>query len=133
MSSLASATSSEQIQTDYMNLLITQLRNQNPLEPMDNNQMATQLAQLSQLQQLENMNSNFANILNTTNMNYASSLLDRTVQFEVSDEFTGNTVLTSGKVTSVIDDPSSELPMLEVTLSNGHVGAIGMDEVKSVK
>ena len=36
-SEIASASS---IQMDYMKLLITQLQNQNPLEPMDNNEMA---------------------------------------------------------------------------------------------
>ena len=60
------------IQMDYMKLLVTQLQNQNPLEPMDNNQMASQLAQFSQLQQLESMNSNFANVLSTTERNYAN-------------------------------------------------------------
>ena len=33
---------------DYMTLLITELQNQNPLEPLDNQQMAQQLAQFSQ-------------------------------------------------------------------------------------
>ena len=41
---------------DYLNLLVTELRNQNPLEPMDNQQMASQLAQFSQLQETEQMN-----------------------------------------------------------------------------
>ena len=56
MSPISELSSASKIQMDYMNLLITQLQNQNPLEPLDNNQMATQLAQLSQLQQLESMN-----------------------------------------------------------------------------
>ena len=58
-----SPTSSSQIQMDYLNLLITQLRNQDPSSPMDNSQMASQLAQLSQLQQIENMNSTFSKVL----------------------------------------------------------------------
>ena len=45
-------------QLDFMTLLVTQLQNQNPLEPMDNQQMASQLAQLSQLQLTEEMNGN---------------------------------------------------------------------------
>ena len=77
MSSL-SATS---IQADYMKLLITQLKNQNPLEPLDNNEMASQLAQFSQLQQLESMNSNFENVLTTTKMHYASSLIGKDISF----------------------------------------------------
>lgn len=79
MSSVAPTASS--IQADYMKLLITQLQNQNPLEPLDNNEMATQLAQFSQLQQLESMNSNFENVLTTTKMHYASSLVGKDISF----------------------------------------------------
>ena len=49
------STASE-IQMDYMKLLVVQLQNQNPLEPLNNNEMASQLAQFSQLSQLETMN-----------------------------------------------------------------------------
>ena len=51
------ASSSGDLQANYMSLLVTQLQNQNPLEPMNNNDMSAQLAQYSQLEQLENMNS----------------------------------------------------------------------------
>ena len=42
-------------QEDFLNLLITQMRNQNPLEPMDNNQMATQMVEFGSLDALNNM------------------------------------------------------------------------------
>jgi flagellar basal-body rod modification protein FlgD len=80
---------------DYMTMLITQLKNQNPMEPMDNNQMASQLAQLSQLQLTEDMNGNlgtlnktmtgmntsFANSLWVAQADYAKSMLGKTVNF----------------------------------------------------
>jgi flagellar basal-body rod modification protein FlgD len=59
-SSLADATSSavptlpanQQLgETDFLNLLVTQLKNQDPLNPVDNQQFVAQLAQFSQLQQ----------------------------------------------------------------------------------
>ncbi|MHC4424212.1 MAG: flagellar hook capping FlgD N-terminal domain-containing protein, partial [Planctomycetota bacterium] len=52
MSLVSSTASASDIQMDYMKLLITQLQNQNPLEPLSNNEMASQLAQFSSLQQL---------------------------------------------------------------------------------
>ena len=79
MDSSSAINSASNIQMDYMKLLITQLQNQNPLEPMDNNQMASQLAQFSQLQQLESMNSNFANVLSSTERNYANSLIGKEI------------------------------------------------------
>ncbi|BCA54811.1 putative Basal-body rod modification protein FlgD [Nitrospira sp. KM1] len=38
-------------QNDFLNLLVTQLKNQDPLKPMDNQEFVAQLAQFSQLQQ----------------------------------------------------------------------------------
>ena len=41
----------------FLLLLLTQLQNQDPTNPMDNTEMTAQLAQFSQLEQLANMNS----------------------------------------------------------------------------
>ena len=59
MSSISSATtsqSSEDLKMNYLTLLTTQLSNQNPLDPMDNDQMTAQLTGLSQLEQTEKLN-----------------------------------------------------------------------------
>jgi flagellar basal-body rod modification protein FlgD len=44
------------IQSDFLGLLVAQMQNQNPLEPMDNLQFTTQLAQFSALEQAANTN-----------------------------------------------------------------------------
>jgi len=41
---------------DFMQLLVTQLKNQDPMEPMNNDQFAVNLAQFSQLEQLVSIN-----------------------------------------------------------------------------
>jgi len=41
---------------DFMNLLVTQLRHQDPLKPMDRTDFTAQLAQFSSLEQLSNLN-----------------------------------------------------------------------------
>lgn len=48
-------TTAEEIQNNFMRMLVAQMQNQNPLNPMDNAQFASQLAQMSQLQGIENM------------------------------------------------------------------------------
>lgn len=40
----------------FLKMLLTQLQNQDPLNPMDNTQFAAQMAQFSTLEQLSNMN-----------------------------------------------------------------------------
>lgn len=44
---------------EFLQMLVTQMQNQDPMEPMDNAQMTAQLAQFSALEQMENLNSQF--------------------------------------------------------------------------
>ncbi len=118
VSSIASASD---MQMDYMKLLITQLQNQNPLEPLNNNEMASQLAQFSQLQQLETMNASFAEVLavaerNLTlaNRGYANSLLGKKVTFYSTEESTGELERMMGVVDSVFNVPETGQSLLVV-------------------
>jgi flagellar basal-body rod modification protein FlgD len=94
-----------------MRLLVTQLQNQNPLEPLDNNEMASQLAQFSQLQQLESMNSSFAKVLAATERTYANSLIGREVSF-ISQTDTGTADIASGIVEQVINTVDDEIMLV---------------------
>ena len=102
------ASSSSQIQTDYMKLLITQLQNQNPLEPMDNQDMSSQLAQFSQLSQLETMNSSFSDVLKAADRTYANSLIDKEVSF-LTEESIDATDVKTGTVEKVINNPDDSI------------------------
>jgi len=54
----AAATDSVQAETDkFMTLLVTQLKNQDPMNPMDNAEMTSQLAQLSTVTGVNKLNS----------------------------------------------------------------------------
>jgi flagellar basal-body rod modification protein FlgD len=126
MDSSSAINSASSIQMDYMKLLITQLQNQNPLEPMDNNEMASQLAQFSQLQQLESMNSSFASVLSTTERNYANSLIGKEISFASEDE-AGTKDITSGIVEEVINNVNGQI----VLVTGDH--AVALEDVISVK
>ncbi len=52
---------------DFLKLFITQLQNQDPLQPQDSSQFVGQLAQLSQVQQAYNTNTNLQNLLSAVN------------------------------------------------------------------
>jgi flagellar basal-body rod modification protein FlgD len=87
--------SATQQKLDFMTLLVTELQNQNPLEPMDHQQMASQLAQFSQLELTENMTGNMSTMTKTmetmnnsfqgamlmAQMDYAKSLLGKQITF----------------------------------------------------
>jgi flagellar basal-body rod modification protein FlgD len=50
-------TSNDELGKDaFLNLLVTQLRNQNPLDPMDDKEFISQMAQFSSLEQMQNIN-----------------------------------------------------------------------------
>jgi flagellar basal-body rod modification protein FlgD len=119
MDPLSTTNTASSIQMDYINLLVAQLQNQNPLEPMDNNEMASQLAQFSQLQQLETMNASFTEVLTATQRSYANSLLDKTVTFYSQDEITGELDQKVGTVDSVFHDPETQEVLLGVNVGEG--------------
>ncbi|MCP4754220.1 MAG: hypothetical protein GY866_25315 [Proteobacteria bacterium] len=47
---------------DFMNLFLTQMSNQNPVDPMNSGAMMAQLAQLGSMEQLENLNSQMSDL-----------------------------------------------------------------------
>lgn len=130
------------IQMDYMNLLITQLQNQNPLEPMDNDAMTAQLTAISQLEQLEKMNgtlegsgSSFDKILQSQQYNQATAMISKRVTFYPE----GSTEAATGVVERV--EFVNGAPQLVVTnatqyIDGSHVPigdfALSLDAVQSV-
>jgi len=72
---------------DFLRILVTQLRNQNPLNPMRSEEFAAQLAQFSSVEQLQNINSSLSRSIETNlllnqsiNNVLATTLIGRQVQ-----------------------------------------------------
>jgi flagellar basal-body rod modification protein FlgD len=67
---------------DFLNLLITQLQNQDPLNPTDSTEFTAQLAQFSSLEQLNNVNTNLEQLQDfqaSANNSQAVSLLGKEI------------------------------------------------------
>ncbi len=126
MGSVAALSSASEIQMDYMKLLVTQLQNQNPLEPLSNNEMASQLAQFSQLEQLESMNTSFSDVLSDMKREYAASLIGKEISFN-ADDGSGAQQATSGVVEQVYNNIGGET----VVVAGNHI--VGMNDIISVK
>ncbi len=80
MSAVSALTSGLQA-ADYMKLLIVQLKNQNPEEPMSNSEMVTQMVQLSTLEETNKLNVNFKSMLKFERLVAAGSLVGREVEY----------------------------------------------------
>jgi flagellar basal-body rod modification protein FlgD len=120
---------SQEITANYLNLLVAQLQNQNPLEPMDNQDMAGQLAQLSSLEQTEQMNNNFKKVLDATLLQEAMDLTGKDVTYlaETTDE-DGKTIDVPRMAT--VGAVALEEDGLRAYLDNGD--EISTDEIYSV-
>ena len=84
-------------QAAFLELMITQMKNQNPLEPQDNSEFVAQLAQFSSVEGLERLNENFTNFM-STNALQASSLVGRSVSVETDTSSLQKGGLISGMV-----------------------------------
>ena len=111
MNVTGTAQSASDIQMDYMKLLVAQLQNQNPLEPLDNKDMTAQLAQFSQLQQLENMNTSFGSVLDSVQRGYASSLIGKEVSFKTTAD-DGAMETRTGKVEEVVMGQDGQITLV---------------------
>lgn len=68
-------------QAAFLELMITQMNNQNPLSPQDNSEFVAQLAQFSSVEGLERLNKSFNSFM-SNNALQASSLVGRSVVVE---------------------------------------------------
>lgn len=93
--------------TDWLTLLVAQLKNQDMNNTMDTSEMTNQMAQYSQIQAIQNMVSLQENMYAMSTTNYAASLIGKEVtvaQMEKVTDSSGTTdklVTTKGTITGV--------------------------------
>lgn len=98
-SSAASATSTgtQQVNSEmFLQMLVTQLKNQDPSSPMDSNEMLTQMTQLASMEQMTTLSSNSSSSYTLQAQTTASSMIGKTVDYTNSSG-----TATSGVVSSV--------------------------------
>lgn len=75
----------------FLQLLVAQMKYQDPLEPTSNTEYVSQLATFSQLEEMQNMTASM-------DVQRASSLIGKYVSVNVTDSATGKTSTISGRV-----------------------------------
>ena len=113
----------------FLTLFVTQLKNQNPLDPTDNTEFMSQLAQFSTLEQeqqqtgyLESMNSIDTASLQLDQITMASSFIGKTIKYSSDETGATDKTLTGvvegvklekdGTVSFIIDDKSVSISYL---------------------
>lgn len=117
----SSATSSTPTlgQDAFLKLLITQLKNQSPLDPQDNTAFVAQLAQFSSVQGIENLNttvSSLSSSLQSSQALQASALVGRTVEVETTKAYLGTSGVVRG--TMVLENSTPTLRLNVYNASN---------------
>lgn len=131
-SQTVSGSSSNQLgENAFLQLLVTELQNQDPLNPMDNTQFISQLAQFTALEQTTNLANAFTQFQN----NFSNF-----VQLQ-SAALIGKTVSTQNNTVDVIagqpgqigfDLPANAYVTLQITDSNGNtVNTINLGEMSA--
>lgn len=106
-------------QNDFLQLLSTQLANQDPTKPQDNSQLEAQLAQFSTVQGVTNLETSATQI-------QAASLIGKTIQASVVTNNVPQDV--SGQVTSVSWSGSG----VNLTLNDKNQTVVTMPQIKQV-
>ncbi|REK76511.1 flagellar hook capping FlgD N-terminal domain-containing protein [Paenibacillus paeoniae] len=83
----------------FLSILVAQLRNQDPMQPMQDREFIAQMAQFTSVEQLMNMNTELSLMRNS--IGSASSLIGKWVQWNEYDE-AGAVKTLSGQVDSIL-------------------------------
>ncbi len=94
---------------DFLKLLITELKYQDPTNPMDNKEFVSQMATFSSLEQMNNLNTGFTNLSTIITdslmpglmLQQSSNLIGKEVSYLSEDE-NGNSTLATGVVSGVV-------------------------------
>lgn len=127
-----SGSSAEDLLNSFMTLLVAQMQNQDPTNPMDNNQLTTQLAQFETAAGIQTMNGT---------LNQVGTLVASMQQMNSSD-WVGRTVLVEGDTAvSTADDGNKDFALslnsdadeVQVTLTDsaGNAYTATLDDVKA--
>ncbi|MCK1393041.1 flagellar hook assembly protein FlgD [Bradyrhizobium sp. 1] len=100
----------------FLKLLIAEMKNQDPTNPMDTSQYMSQFAQMSSVEQAMQTNTKLDSLLSSQSLSQADGLIGKTVSFTDS---TGATF--TGKVTSVSINSDGSV----ATLQDGTKVAVG--------
>lgn len=95
-STLPSSQTSQDYKQQFLQLLMTQLKNQDPTAPFDSQKMLAQQAEFASLEQMQNLNTNFVTLMAMQNVSQGTNLIGKNV---VATDNTGAAV--SGQVTGI--------------------------------
>ncbi len=123
-------------QQDFLNLLITQMKNQDPLSPMDNAQFTQQTTAFSQLEQMINTNKTLEKLveLQTSNSQVDQTLLNSTNFIGKTIEYSTNTItVSSGDVSALSFYSSDAAEYATIKVYNSENALVSVIDASNIK
>ena len=84
---VSNATAAAAVKTNdqFMMILLAQLKNQNPLEPMKDNELMAQMTQLNSLKELQSISAKIEQMAGASSAGYAASLIGKQIKARLAD------------------------------------------------
>lgn len=120
MASISAAAASQINQDTYLQLLVAQIQNQNPLEPVSDTEFIGQLTQFNTLSSLQSLNASFDQMLKLQQLTQGADLIGKTVQYTDA-----NGQVATGMVSRVLSTNG------DINLNVNGV-AVGLDQISAV-
>lgn len=118
-------------QQDFLNILITQLQFQDPLQPMNNEEFVAQLAQFSALEVNTEESTKLDTLLSFASTDQGVNLIGKSVEVTAAQSGATGASHAAGIVTAV--DFSTGQPLLTVTTSSNTLTQIPLTSVTLVQ
>jgi flagellar basal-body rod modification protein FlgD len=107
--------------TDFIKMMVTQLQNQDPMQPTSNSDLLAQMSQIGQLQSASDLQTTLKSITLQTQIGSASALIGKSVQ---GLDINGN------PITGVVNSVSVAGGNVALQLDTG--SSLGLDSVTSI-
>jgi flagellar basal-body rod modification protein FlgD len=130
LSSTTGSTLAGNFQT-FLQMLTTQLQNQNPLDPLDTNQFTQQLVEFASVEQQLKTNDQLASLIALQQTTQATQALNFVGKNAVVDGSTA--ALSNSKATWVLDVPNTGTMNVSITNSSGQTVFSGSSSVTAGK
>ncbi|MBI1890125.1 MAG: flagellar hook capping protein [Burkholderiales bacterium] len=111
---------------EFLRILTSQLSNQDPLKPMDNQEFVAQLAQFAALEQSAQLNQKLEQLLSVQSAVQSVGLLGKTVDVNTQ----------SGTITGQVKElnfSNGEAQLTVLTASNATISGISLSQIISVR
>ena len=112
------------LQNEFLQMLMTELQNQDPTNPVDSTSMLAQQAQFESLSQMQNLNTNLTALIAMQSVSQATTLIGQTITG------TSNGANVTGVVSGITFQNGT--PVLQVNTGGGNAVEVQLSNVSSV-